>query len=154
MMTAKTKKITVKDIIKKYGGDKTAMIAILQDVQEEFRYLPKAALSSISKQMEVPLTRIYEIATFYNAFSLKQRGKNLVEVCAGTACHVQGAARLMDRMERDLAIKCGETTKDKMFSLEEVRCLGCCSLAPVVRISGDIHPNVTQDEIPKILKNY
>lgn len=154
MMTAKTKKITVKDIIKKYGGDKTAMIAILQDVQEEFRYLPKAALSSISKQMEVPLTRIYEIATFYNAFSLKQRGKNLIEVCAGTACHVQGAARLMDRMERDLAIKCGETTKDKMFSLEEVRCLGCCSLAPVVRISGDIHPNVTQDEIPKILKNY
>ncbi|NTW16238.1 MAG: NAD(P)H-dependent oxidoreductase subunit E [Syntrophaceae bacterium] len=154
MMTAKTKKITVKDIIKKYGGDKTAMIAILQDVQEEFRYLPKAALSSISKQMEVPLTRIYEIATFYNAFSLKQRGKNLVELCAGTACHVQGAARLMDRLERDLAIKCGETTKDKMFSLEEVRCLGCCSLAPVVRISGDIHPNLTQDEIPKILKNY
>lgn len=153
-MTAKTKKITVKDIIKKYGGDKTAMIAILQDVQEEFRYLPKAALSSISKQMEVPLTRIYEIATFYNAFSLKQRGKNLVELCAGTACHVQGAARLMDRLERDLAIKCGETTKDKMFSLEEVRCLGCCSLAPVVRISGDIHPNLTQDEIPKILKNY
>jgi len=154
MMTAKTKKITVKDIIKKYGGDKTAMIAILQDVQEEFRYLPKAALSSISKQMEVPLTRIYEIATFYNAFSLKQRGKNLIEVCAGTACHVQGAARLMDRMERDLAIKCGETTKDKMFSLEEVRCLGCCSLAPVVRISGNIHPNLTQDEVPKILKNY
>lgn len=153
-MTAKTKKITVKDIIKKYGGDKTAMIAILQDVQEEFRYLPKAALSSISKQMEVPLTRIYEIATFYNAFSLKQRGKNLVELCAGTACHVQGAARLMDRLERDLAIKCGETTKDKMFSLEEVRCLGCCSLAPVVRISGNIHPNLTQDEVPKILKNY
>jgi NADH-quinone oxidoreductase subunit E len=130
------------------------MIAILQDVQEEYRYLPKESLSSISKQMDVPLTRIYEIATFYNAFSLKQRGKNLIEVCAGTACHVQGAARLMDRMERDLAIKCGETTKDKMFSLEEVRCLGCCSLAPVVRISGNIHPNLTQDEVPKILKNY
>ena len=154
MKTEKTKKKSVKDIIKKYEGDKTAMIAILQDVQEENRYLPKEALSSISKQMDVPLTRIYEIATFYNAFSLKQRGKNLIEVCAGTACHVQGAARLMDRMERDLAIKCGETTKDKMFSLEEVRCLGCCSLAPVVRISGDIHPNLTQDEIPKILKNY
>ena len=153
-MKKNAKKLTVKDIIKKYGGDKTAMIAILQDVQEENRYLPKEALSSISKQMDVPLTRIYEIATFYNAFSLKPRGKNLVEVCAGTACHVQGAARLMDRMERDLAIKCGETTKDKMFSLEEVRCLGCCSLAPVVRISGNIHPNLTQDEIPRILKNY
>jgi NADH-quinone oxidoreductase subunit E len=154
MKTENTKKKSVKDIIKKYGGDKTAMIAILQDVQEEYRYLPKESLSSISKQMDVPLTRIYEIATFYNAFSLKPRGKNLIEVCAGTACHVQGAARLMDRMERDLAIKCGETTKDKMFSLEEVRCLGCCSLAPVVRISGNIHPNLTQDEVPKILKNY
>lgn len=154
MKTAKTKKITVKDIIKKYEGDKAAMIAILQDVQEEFRYLPKEALSSISKQMDVPLTRIYEIATFYNAFSLKPRGKHLIEVCAGTACHVQGAANLMDRLERDLSVKRTETTGDKMFTLEEVRCLGCCSLAPVVRISGDVHPYLTQDEIPKILKNY
>ena len=149
-----TKQKSAKSIIKKYDGDKTAMIAILQDVQEEFRYLPKEVLSSISKQMEVPLTRIYEIATFYNAFSLKPRGKNLIEVCAGTACHVQGAANLMDRMERDLKICCGETTKDKKFTLEEVRCLGCCSLAPVVRISGNIHPNLTQDQIPKVLANY
>jgi NADH-quinone oxidoreductase subunit E len=104
--------------------------------------------------MEVPLTRIYEIATFYNAFSLKPRGRNLVEVCAGTACHVQGAANLMDRIERDLKICCGETTKDKKFTLEEVRCLGCCSLAPVARISGNIHPNLTQDQIPKVLANY
>jgi NADH-quinone oxidoreductase subunit E len=154
MKTAKTKQKSVKSIIKKYDGDKTAMIAILQDVQEEYRYLPKEALSSISKQMEVPLTRIYEIATFYNAFSLKPRGRNLVEVCAGTACHVQGAANLMDRMERDLKISRGETTKDKKFTLEEVRCLGCCSLAPVARISGNIHPNLTQDQIPKVLANY
>jgi NADH-quinone oxidoreductase subunit E len=154
MKTAKTIEKTVKDIIKKYDGDKTAMIAILQDVQEECRYLPKEALSSISKKMDVPLTRIYEIATFYNAFSLKPRGKYLVEVCAGTACHVQGAARLMDRLERDLSIECGETTQDKTFTLEEVRCLGCCSLAPVLRIGADVHPNLTQDEIPKILRNY
>jgi NADH-quinone oxidoreductase subunit E len=154
MKTAKTKQKSVKSIIKKYDGDKTAMIAILQDVQEEYRYLPKEALSSISKQMEVPLTRIYEIATFYNAFSLKPRGRNLIEVCAGTACHVQGAANLMDRMERDLKISRGETTKDKKFTLEEVRCLGCCSLAPVARISGNIHPNLTQDQIPKVLANY
>ncbi len=148
------KKPSAKDIIKKYDGDKTAMIAILQDVQEEFRYLPKDLLSSISKQMDVPLTRIYEIATFYNYFSLTPRGKNLIEVCAGTACHVQGGANLMDRMERDLKICCGETTKDKKFTLEEVRCLGCCSLAPVVRISGNIHPNLTQDQVPKVLANY
>ena len=131
MKTMKTIEKTVKDIIKKYDGDKTAMIAILQDVQEELRYLPKEALSLISKKMEVPLTRIYEIATFYNAFSLKPRGKYLVEICLGTACHVQGGANLLDRLERDLAIPSGETTPDKMFTLEEVRCLGCCSLAPV-----------------------
>lgn len=154
MKTMKTIEKTVKDIIKKYDGDKTAMIAILQDVQEELRYLPKEALSLISKKMEVPLTRIYEIATFYNAFSLKPRGKYLVEVCAGTACHVQGAANLMDRLERDLGVDCGETTKDKMFTLEEVRCLGCCSLAPVVRIGAEVHPYLTQDEIPKIMRNY
>jgi NADH-quinone oxidoreductase subunit E len=154
MKTMKTIEKTVKDIIKKYDGDKTAMIAILQDVQEELRYLPKEALSSISKKMEVPLTRIYEIATFYNAFSLKPRGKYMVEICLGTACHVQGGANLKDRLERDLAIPSGETTPDKMFTLEEVRCLGCCSLAPVVRIGADVHPYLTQDEIPKILRNY
>jgi NADH-quinone oxidoreductase subunit E len=154
MKTMKTIEKTVKDIIKKYDGDKTAMIAILQDVQEELRYLPKEALSSISKKMDVPLTRIYEIATFYNAFSLKPRGKYLVEVCAGTACHVQGASNLMDRLERDLGVDCGETTQDKMFTLEEVRCLGCCSLAPVIRIGADVHPYLTQDEIPKIMRNY
>jgi len=154
MKTAKTKKKSVKDIIKKYDGDKTAMIAILQDVQEEFRYLPKEALSSISQQMDVPLTRIYEIATFYNAFSLKPRGKYVVEICLGTACHVQGGANLKDRLERDLAIPSGETTPDKMFTLEEVRCLGCCSLAPVIRIGADVHPYLTQDGIPKILRNY
>jgi NADH-quinone oxidoreductase subunit E len=154
MKTMKTIEKTVKDIIKKYDGDKTSMIAILQDVQEELRYLPKEALTLISKKMEVPLTRIYEIATFYNAFSLKPRGKYLVELCAGTACHVQGASNLMDRLERDLGVDCGETTKDKMFTLEEVRCLGCCSLAPVVRIGADVHPYLTQDEIPKIMRNY
>jgi NADH-quinone oxidoreductase subunit E len=154
MKTMKTIEQTVKDIIKKYDGDKTSMIAILQDVQEELRYLPKEALSLISKKMEVPLTRIYEIATFYNAFSLKPRGKFVVEVCAGTACHVQGAANLMDRLKRDLSVECGETTQDKMFTLEEVRCLGCCSLAPVVRVGNDVHPYLTQDEIPKIMRNY
>ncbi|MCX5853249.1 MAG: NADH-quinone oxidoreductase subunit NuoE [Deltaproteobacteria bacterium] len=154
MKTMKTIEKTVKDIIKKYDGDKTAMIAILQDVQEELRYLPKEALTSISKKMEVPLTRIYEIATFYNAFSLKPRGKYVIEVCAGTACHVQGGSNLMDRLERDMGVACGETTKDKMFTLEEVRCLGCCSLAPVVRIGADVHPYLTQDEIPKIMRNY
>ncbi len=126
----------------------------MQDIQGQYNYLPKDALATVNEEMEIPASRIYEVATFYNTFSLNPRGKYLIEVCAGTACHVQGAFNLMDRLKRDLAIECGETTKDNMFSLEEVRCLGCCSLAPVVRIGGDIHPYLTQDKIPKILGNY
>ena len=143
-----------KEIVKKHGKDKSSLIAILQDIQEEYNYLPKEALCAVSDQLDVPATRVYEVATFYNSFSLNPRGKYLVEVCAGTACHVQGAFNLMDRLQRDLEINCGETTPDNMFTLEEVRCLGCCSLAPVVRIGGNIHPYLTQDEIPKILRNY
>jgi NADH:ubiquinone oxidoreductase subunit E len=146
--------VKTKQIVKKYGGDKSSLIAVLQDIQEQFNYLPKEALNAAGKAMGIPTSRIYEVATFYNSFSLRPRGKYLVEVCAGTACHVQGAFNLMDRFKRDLGVECGETTKDNMFTLEEVRCLGCCSLAPVVRIDGNIHPYLTQDEIPKILRNY
>lgn len=154
MKKATTMATKTKEIIKKHGRDKSALIAVLQDIQEEYKYLPLDSLRLVSEDMDIPASRIYEVATFYNTFSLTPRGKYLVEVCAGTACHVQGASRLMDRLQRDLEIKCGETTKDDMFTLEEVRCLGCCSLAPVVRIGGNIHPYLTQDEIPKILRNY
>ena len=154
MKKATTMATKTKEIIKKHGRDKSALIAVLQDIQEEYNYLPLDSLRIVSEDMDIPASRIYEVATFYNTFSLTPRGKYLVEVCAGTACHVQGASRLMDRLQRDLEIKCGETTKDDMFTLEEVRCLGCCSLAPVVRIGGNIHPYLTQDEIPKILRNY
>lgn len=144
----------VKEIVDRYGAEKSSLIAILQDMQEAFGYLPKDALIFLNEVVDVPLARIYEVATFYNAFSLTPRGKYLVEVCAGTACHVKGALTLMERLERDLEIECGETTEDEMFTLEQVRCLGCCSLAPVVRIGGNIHAYLTQDEIPKILRNY
>jgi NADH:ubiquinone oxidoreductase subunit E len=154
MKKATTKDTKTKEIIKRHGRDKNALIAVLQDIQEEYNYLPKESLAMVSEDMDIPASRIYEVATFYNTFSLNPRGKYLVEVCAGTACHVQGASRLMDRLQRDMEIKCGETTKDNIFTLEEVRCLGCCSLAPVVRIGGNIHPYLTQDEIPRILRNY
>jgi len=154
MKKATTIEAKTKEIVKKHGCDKTSLIAILQDIQEEYNYLPKEALSAVGEQLDIPASRIYEVATFYNTFSLNPRGQYLVEVCAGTACHVQGAFNLMDRLKRDLKIERGETTKDNMFTLEEVRCLGCCSLAPVVRIGGNIHPYLTQDEIPRILRNY
>jgi len=154
MKKATTIEAKVKEIVKKHGRDKSSLIAVLQDIQEEYNYLPKEALLAVGDQLEVPSSRVYEVATFYNTFSLNPRGRYLVEVCAGTACHVQGSFNLMDRLKRDLEIECGETTKDNMFTLEEVRCLGCCSLAPVVRIGGNIHPYLTQDEIPRILRNY
>lgn len=154
MKKDKTVEKKVKEVVDRYGAEKSSLIAILQDMQEAFGYLPKDALIVLNEALDVPLARIYEVATFYNAFSLTPRGKYLVEVCAGTACHVTGALTLMERLERDLEIKCGETTADGTFTLEQVRCLGCCSLAPVVRIGGNIHAYLTQDEIPKILRNY
>ena len=154
MKRDKTVEKKVKEIVGNYGAEKSSLIAVLQDIQEAFNYLPKDVLIFLNAAMDVPLARIYEVATFYNAFSLTPRGKYVIEVCAGTACHVTGALTLMERLERELEIKCGGTTGDEVFTLEQVRCLGCCSLAPVVRIGGNIHAYLTQDEIPKILRNY
>lgn len=143
-----------KEIVAKYHGEKSFLIAVLQDVQEAYRYLPKKVLVYVSKEMFIPLTKVYEAATFYNAFSLNPRGRYLVELCAGTACHVKGAFNLQAKLERELNVVCGETTEDEVFTLEQVRCLGCCSLAPVIRIDNNIHAYLTQDKIPKILRNY
>ena len=154
MNTENAVQVKVREIVDKYGGEKSALIAILQDVQDAYRYLPKEALVTIQQQMDIPLSRVYEVATFYDAFSLKPRGRFVVEVCTGTACHVQGGTNLLETLERDLHIKCGETTEDGVFSIERVGCLGCCSLAPVVRVEEDIHPYLAQEEIPRMLRTY
>lgn len=141
-----------KQIIKKHKSDKSSMIAVLQDIQEAFNYLPKEALKTASRMMKVPMSRVYEAATFYTAFSLKPRGKHIVKVCKGTACHVRGAAILQDRFETTLGIKPGETTKDGKFSLETVNCVGACALGPVVVINTDYHGQVTISKVDKIIK--
>jgi len=146
-------KLKTKQIVKKHRGDKSALIAVLQDIQEAFNYLPKEALKAASNAMKVPFSRVYEAATFYTAFSLKPRGKNIVKICVGTACHVRGAAALQDKFERTLGIKPGETTKDKKFSLETVNCVGACALGPVVVINTDYHGQVTMKKIDKIIDN-
>lgn len=145
---------TIKTIVEKYHGEKTALISILQDVQKEYGFLPKDALGLLSEEMEVPLSRVYEVSTFYNSFSLVPRGRHVIEVCAGTACHVKGGPKLRSRLEAELNIECGETTEDRMFTLEEVRCLGCCSLAPVVKVDSDIYAYLEENKIPGILENY
>jgi NADH-quinone oxidoreductase subunit E len=150
-----TKAISVaaktKQIVKKHGGDKSALIGVLQDIQEAFNYLPKDALKAAGKSLGIPYSRVYEVATFYNAFSLKPRGEHIVKICMGTACHVRGAASIQDKMERTLCIKPGETTADNKFSLETVNCVGACALGPVVVIDTEYHGQVTMAKVDKII---
>jgi NADH-quinone oxidoreductase subunit E len=143
---------TTKKIVKRHGGDKSGMIAVLQDIQEAFNYLPKEALKAAAQAMKVPFSRVYEAATFYTAFSLKPRGKNIVKICTGTACHVRGASALQDKFERSLCIKPGEMTPDGQFSLETVNCVGACALGPVVVINTEYHGQVTMAKVDKIIE--
>jgi NADH-quinone oxidoreductase subunit E len=152
MTKASDIKLKTKKIVQKHKSDKSALIAVLQDIQEVFNYLPKEALKTASAMMDLPMSRVYEAATFYTAFSLKPRGEHVVRICKGTACHVRGAAILQDRFETTLGIKPGETTKDGKFSLETVNCVGACALGPVVVINTDYHGQMTINKVDKIIK--
>jgi NADH-quinone oxidoreductase subunit E len=140
-------------IIKQYGSRESAILAILQDIQAKEKYLPKEALEYVSEKMHIPMTSIFRLATFYNALSIKPRGRHKIDVCLGTACHVRGGNRILDTLERALKISVGETTKDKKFTLESVRCVGCCSLGPVAVVDGEVFGRLTQERIPKLLKD-
>jgi NADH-quinone oxidoreductase subunit E len=146
--------VAVDKIINKYHGDSSALIAILQDVQEEFNYIPEDVAIRLTGAMDIPLSRAYSLATFFKAFSLKPRGKYPISVCMGTACHVKGGLKILEKVERELSIKTGETTADLNFGLEAVRCLGCCGLAPVVTIGSDLYGKINLTRIPRILKKY
>jgi len=141
-------------IIRQYGGRESAILAILQDIQAEEKYLPKETLEYVSQRMQIPLGQVFRIATFYNALSLKPRGRHKIDVCLGTACHVRGGERILSKLERDLGVCVGETTKDKRFTLESVHCVGCCSLGPVAVIDGDVYGRLSQDKVPALLKDF
>jgi len=144
----------VNQAIEKWGSRTDFLIEILQDLQDEYRYLPVEVLTEVSKILEVPLNHIYEVATFYKAFSLEPKGKHCVNVCLGTACHVQGAMLLLGAFERELGLKMGETDKTMEFTLDAVRCIGCCGLAPVVTVNNDVHGKLTADRIPQVVDQY
>jgi NADH-quinone oxidoreductase subunit E len=144
----------VDTIIKQYKGKESAILAILQDIQSKKKYLPKEILEQVSQKMQIPVTHIFRLATFYNALSIKPRGRHKIDVCLGTACHVRGGNKIIDKLKRDLGIPVGETTKDKRFTLESVRCVGCCSLGPVAVVDGDVYGRLTQDKIPALLKEF
>jgi NADH-quinone oxidoreductase subunit E len=144
----------VSEILTKYQADESALIAILQDIQEEYSYLPKDVLLQISKDLNVPLSRVLSLATFFKAFSLKPKGKHPIHVCLGTACHVRGAQLVVEKFERELGLKTGETSEDREFSLDAVRCVGCCGLAPVVMVGEDVHGKITQTKVAGVIKKY
>jgi NADH-quinone oxidoreductase subunit E len=130
------------------------LISYLQDIQKDLRYLPQDALRFVARRVSVSLPRVYGIATFYKAFSLRPRGRHLVHVCLGTACHVRGGAKLLESFERLLGVPAGETTYDDRFSLESVRCVGCCGLAPVFLVDGQFYGKMTQDKIAQVVEKY
>jgi len=144
----------INGVIEQYGARESALLAILQDIQAEEKYLPKEALEHVSQKMNIPLVQVFRIATFYNALSLKPRGRHKIDVCLGTACHVRGGNKILEKMERDLGITVGETTKDKRFTLESVHCVGCCSLGPVAVVDGDVFGRLSQDKVPALLKEF
>jgi len=141
-------------IIKRYGAKESAILAILQDVQAKEKYLPKEALEYLGEKLHIPLNKIYRIATFYRAFSLKPRGRHEICVCMGTACHVRGAQRIADQMNLQLGIRPGETTEDQNFTLETVYCLGVCAAGPVVAIDGQYFGKMSPGKVEGTLKKF
>jgi NADH-quinone oxidoreductase subunit E len=142
----------VDTIINANGADASSLLAIMQDVQDEARYLPREAMTRISERLTIPIAQVYRMATFFESFHLEPRGKHICTVCMGTACHVRGASRLVEQLERDLDIPSGGTTSDLMFTIEEVNCVGACALGPLVIVDGDYKGNMTSGRLQKVVK--
>jgi NADH-quinone oxidoreductase subunit E len=143
----------IDQIIDKHHGEPSSLIQVLLDIQAEHHWLPKEALERIAERLQVPMTRIQHIATFYKAFSLVPKGKHEIHICMGTACHVRGASRVLDTVQDFTGIKPGETDLDLKFSLETVNCLGCCALGPVLEVDGKTHGKMTPTQTSDVLRN-
>ncbi len=141
-------------ILAKHQNAEGLLVSILQDIQGEYNHLPRAALLVVSRGLDVPLTQVYGVATFFKAFSLQPRGRHLIQVCLGTACHVRGASRVLDTIERELGITTGRTTEDLRFSLERVNCVGACALGPIVVVDGEYAGEMTTEKVSPLLNRY
>jgi len=150
MPTEVTEKLL--SIVERYRCGISSLVAVLQDISQEYGYLPEEVLHEVSRQIEVPISIFYSLATFYSSFRLEPIGKKHVCVCVGTACHVRGASKVVDTIERDLQIKAGETSKDGNFTLETVNCLGACALGPLVTVNGEYFGKMDQKKISKLGK--
>ena len=144
----------ISKLAEKWKGKKGNLIMVLHEIQNKYGYVPRKVALELSEVLEVPLARIYEVITFYSYFKLNPPGKYTISVCLGTACYLKGAAEIVNEMKKILNINEGETTADGLFHLEVVRCLGCCGLAPVVKVGDKIHGKVKKNQVVEILSKY
>jgi NADH-quinone oxidoreductase subunit E len=144
----------IDQIVDKYAGEEGVLIQLLLDVQKELNWVPKEAIQRISERLQIPLSQIYRVTSFYKSMSLKPKGRHLVSVCLGTACQVRDGPRVMDRIREILGVNPGETTPDMKFTLERVNCLGCCALGPVMVINGEYYGKMMPAKAEEILKSY
>ena len=142
----------IEKIIESYSCEESALIAILQEIENLYGYLPAWALKYVSERLDVPMIQVYGVASFYDAFHLTPRGKHLIRVCLGTACYLKGSARVLEALERELGIKVGETTPDLKFSLQPVHCMGACALAPVMVVGERYFDKMTTTKVRSVLK--
>ncbi len=144
----------VDEVISSHNNDESLLVGILQDIQARFNYLPKEALIRVAEGLNEPLSNIYSVATFFRAFSLKPKGEHSICVCMGTACHVRGAEKILDRMEQELNIKSGTTTDDMKYTLETVNCVGACALGPLVVVDGEYEGQMSADKVKTVLEKH
>jgi len=144
----------VEEIFRSHAKHRSSLMPILHAINEDYNYLPQDLLRYVAAEIDVPLNEVFNIATFYNSFSLVPKGRHTIAICRGTACHVRGSARILDRLEQELGITDGQTTDDLRFTLRNVRCIGCCSIAPAVRIGRETYGNVRPNQITNMLKQY
>jgi NADH-quinone oxidoreductase subunit E len=144
----------IETIIASYPSERRHALAMMQDIQRRFDYLPRVSLELLAKHLDCPVVQLYSMATFYKALSLKPKGRHIIKVCDGTACHIKGSLNLVDGIERVLGIRPGDVTPDGQFSLETVNCLGSCALAPVLLIDDTHFGKVTQEKLPEIIDSY
>jgi NADH:ubiquinone oxidoreductase subunit E len=145
---------TLDETLERYDERRANLIPILQDIQATYSYLPEDVLRRVSRKLHVPLSDVYQVATFYRCFSLKPRGKHVVQVCLGTACHVRGGPRILDRVETETGTVGLGTSPDMEFVVETVRCLGCCGLAPVLKVDRDVYASLEQSKVKQVLNRY
>ena len=144
----------VSQVVERYRSERGNLLPILLAINTKFNWLPPQILAYVADALGLSLAQVLRVATFYNAFSLTPRGRNVIQICLGTGCFVKGSPALLNRLERELKIRAGETTEDRRFTLETVRCIGCCALAPAVRINQDTFGNLKSNQLSSILKNY